>query len=114
MKWYLKAFQKYAIFKGRARRKEFWMFFLINFIILLVFTIIQEVADIPFLAAVYFLASMLPTLALSVRRLHDIGRSGWWILIYYVPFGSIVLLVFACLDSEEGDNQYGVNAKVSA
>ncbi|MED4455602.1 DUF805 domain-containing protein [Metabacillus fastidiosus] len=114
MKWYLKAFQKYAIFQGRARRKEYWMFFLIHYIILLALIIIQEVADISFLFVVYFLATILPTLALSVRRLHDIGRSGWWILIYYIPFGTIVLLVFACLDSQEGDNQYGLNAKVPA
>ncbi|MGG3890543.1 DUF805 domain-containing protein [Metabacillus fastidiosus] len=114
MKWYLEAFKKYALFQGRARRKEYWMFNLINLIILTILVIIEQVVDISFLTGLYILAILLPCFSITARRLHDIGRSGWWILINYVPFGSIVLLVFTCQDSQEGNNEYGFNPKVPA
>lgn len=61
--------------------------------------------------AIYVLASLVPTLAVRVRRLHDINKSGWWMLLCLVPFGSIVILVFTCIDSDPGDNQYGRNPR---
>lgn len=118
MQWYLHVLRNYATFSGRARRKEFWMFALFNFIIAMVLTIIGMVAfgsnsgASKLLADLYELAVLVPSLAVSVRRLHDTGRSGWWLLIALVPFvGAIVLLIFDCLDSEPGDNKWGPNPK---
>lgn len=131
MKWYLQAWKKYAVFRGRSRRREFWTFFLTNLITihLLIFLIIATaiaapetagaardgfyilfVASILFLA-VYLLAILLPTLALYVRRLHDIGRSGRWFWLNLAPFGNLVLLIMCAQDSELGDNEYGINPK---
>lgn len=114
MDWYLKVLKNYVGFEGRARRKEYWMFVLFNVIISIVLTIIEVSTEIdPFLTGLYSLFILLPSLGVTVRRLHDTGRSGWWILLSLVPFiGSIVLIVFACLDSHDGDNQYGSNPKL--
>jgi uncharacterized membrane protein YhaH (DUF805 family) len=119
MNYYTDVLKKYATFDGRARRKEFWMFFLWNFIIALVLAIILAiiagVTRSPAVASVtylYALAVFIPNLAVLARRLHDTGRSGWWILIGLVPLiGAIVLLVFSVMDSQPGDNQYGPNPK---
>jgi uncharacterized membrane protein YhaH (DUF805 family) len=120
MNWYLDALKKYAEFSGRARRKEYWMFALFNAIILVaivVFTLVIASMDESLsmigglLIIVYSLATLLPGLAVAVRRLHDTGRSGWWFLIAFVPFGGIVLLVFTVQDSAPGENQYGKNPK---
>ncbi|PEZ09229.1 hypothetical protein CN326_02515 [Bacillus sp. AFS018417] len=109
MQWYLQAFKNYAGFQGRARRKEYWMFFLFNFIITIVLEILSAMSIvflIPFL--LYAIAIILPSLAVGARRLHDTGRSGWWQLLSLIPFvGGIVLIVFFCQDSEEYDNEYG-------
>lgn len=115
MDWYLKVVKNYAVFQGRARRKEHWMFILFNVIISLVLSIIENLIGIPsVLTSIYSLVVLLPTLGVSVRRLHDTGRSGWWILIGLIPLiGGIVLLVFACQDSDR-DNQYGPNPKEQA
>lgn len=121
MNWYLEVLKKYAVFTGRARRREFWMFALINFIIALVLTFIDgmlgtiQAGGYGLLSSLYLLAVLLPSLAVSVRRLHDTGRSGWWILIGLVPVvGFIVLLVFYVTDSEAGSNRYGANPKAEA
>ncbi len=115
MNWYIKVLSNYANFSGRARRKEYWMFFLFNFVIALVIGfitgfiggVLQQGTSISNVAAViYNLAVLLPSLAVAVRRMHDSGRSGWWILL------PIVNLVFLCLDSEPGDNKYGPNPKI--
>ena len=119
MSWYLEVLQKYAVFSGRARRKEYWMFFLINLIISIVLIAIDSLigtfrpqAGVGLLQGLYSLAVLIPSLAVTVRRLHDIGRSGWWILIGLIPvIGGIVLLIFALLDSEPGANEYGPNPK---
>jgi uncharacterized membrane protein YhaH (DUF805 family) len=115
MYWFLKALKNYVGFQGRARRKEYWMFTLISVIISIVLSIIESFAGIPsILTGIFSLAILLPSLAVTIRRLHDIGKSGWWILIGLIPFiGAIVLLIFACLDSQENDNQYGSNPKTS-
>ncbi len=118
MKWYLKVLkQHYADFSGRARRKEFWMFVLFNFIFLLItalldITLIYVGIGFKMISPIYALAVFIPGLAVEVRRLHDIGKSGWWIFISLIPLiGSIWLLVLLATDSQPGDNEYGPNPK---
>lgn len=109
MEWYISVLKKYAVFQGRARRKEYWMFVLFNFIIAVVLSILSRVAGIfGIVSALYSLAVLIPGLAVCVRRLHDIGKSGWWLFLVLVPLvGSIILLVWYCKDSEEGENDFG-------
>ena len=119
MNWYLEVLKKYAVFSGRARRKEFWFFVLFNIIISIVLAVIDGVtgsfspeAGMGLLGGIYTLAVLIPGRAVSVRRLHDTERSGWWLLIALVPLiGAIVLLVFMVQDSKPGQNQYGANPK---
>src|SRR5215218_8223865 len=119
LSWYLEALKKYAVFSGRSRRMEYWYFVLFNIIVSIVLWVIDALLGTRgsamgagLLSGIYGLAVIIPTLAVTVRRLHDIDRSGWWILIGLVPLiGAIVLLVFALLDSTSGDNQYGPNPK---
>lgn len=114
MHWYLEVLKKYAVFTGRARRREYWMFFLVNFIVGLVLAVIGRVLDLEILQYLYSLAVLLPGLGVAVRRLHDTGRSGWWLLISLVPLiGAIVLLVFLVSDSQPDTNQYGPNPKTA-
>ena len=113
MNWYLEVLKKYAVVSGRARRKEYWMFFLFNIIIVFVLGFIEGlVGGQGIISTLYSLAVLIPGIAVSVRRLHDINRSGWWLLIGLVPIiGAIVLLVFMVQDSQPGENQYGRNPK---
>jgi uncharacterized membrane protein YhaH (DUF805 family) len=114
MHWYLDVLKKYATFDGRARRTEYWMFFLISFIISSICGIIDVyVIQRPnTLGALYSLAVFLPTLAVGARRLHDIGKSAWWLLLYFaICIGWIILLVWFATDSQPGSNQYGPNPK---
>lgn len=117
MSWYLTVVQKYAVFSGRARRMEYWMFVLVNSLISIAlmaceFAVARQAPTLSFLSAIYALAMLLPSLGVSVRRLHDTGRSGWWLLIGLIPLlGAIVLLVFFASDGTPGDNQYGPNPK---
>ncbi len=119
MNWYLEVLKKYAVFGGRARRKEYWYFFLFNILISIVLGIIDGMtgsfsseAGIGLLGGLYSFAVLIPGIAVSVRRLHDTNRSGWWLLIALVPFiGAIVLLVFMVQDSQPDENQYGPNPK---
>lgn len=113
MNWYLEVLKKYTVFNGRARRKEYWIFFLFNIIITIVLGFIGElVGGAGIVGIVYGLAVLIPGIAVSVRRLHDTDRSGWWLLIVLVPLiGVIVLLVFMVQDSKLGENQYGANPK---
>ncbi|MFF4874141.1 DUF805 domain-containing protein [Streptomyces sp. NPDC003444] len=114
MNWYLDVLKKYAVFSGRARRKEFWMFQLFNIIAVIILSILDSILGIQILSLVYTLAVFLPSLGVSVRRLHDTGRSGWWILIALVPLvGGIILLVFNCLEGEQQQNAYGPNPKLA-
>lgn len=114
MQWYLKVLKDYVAFTGRARRKEYWMFILFNFIVSIVLSLVENMIGITqVLTGIYSLAVLLPSLGVTVRRLHDTGRSGWWILIGLIPLiGTIVLIVFMCQDSQE-DNQYGANPKAA-
>ncbi|MBP6731093.1 MAG: DUF805 domain-containing protein [Chitinophagales bacterium] len=105
MQYYIKAFQNYANFNGRATRSEYWWFFLINFIISMVFTVVGMQLKFAFLGNIYSLVTLLPALAVGVRRMHDIDKSGWYLLI---PLYNIVLLA---TDTQRADNQYGPNTK---
>lgn len=119
MNWYLRVLSKYAEFNGRARRTEYWMFALFNVIISIVLTIIDAFTGliipqlgVGLLSGLYSLAVFIPGLAVTVRRLHDTGRTGWWILIAFIPLiGALVLLVFMVLGSEDESNKYGDNPK---
>ncbi|MEY2194039.1 DUF805 domain-containing protein [Neobacillus sp. BF23-41] len=115
MEWYLKVLKQYVGFSGRARRKEYWMFYLFNAIAMIVLTVLDRVLGTdPFLHGLYSLAVLLPGLAVTFRRLHDTGRSGAWILIALIPIiGAIVLIVFMCTDSQADDNQFGPNPKAT-
>jgi len=116
MNWYLEVLKKYAVFNGRARRAEYWWFFLFSVIISIVLSVIDGFITGPqgigILGLIYSLAVLIPSIAVGIRRLHDTGRSGWWLLISFVPLiGAIVLIVFFVLDSQPGENQYGPNPK---
>ena len=109
------AFTKYAQFSGRSSRKEFWLFYLLITIASIVLTVIDisigsfdAVSEFGLLSGIFTLAIIVPSLAVSVRRLHDTDRSGWWLLLSFIPLlGSIVLVVFWCLKGTQGQNEYG-------
>ena len=113
MDWYLAVLKKYAVFEGRARRKEYWMFVLFNFIIAIVLSIVEGFVNASgIISGLYSLAVFIPSIAVLARRLHDTNRSGWWILIGFVPLiGFIVLLVFAVMEGTNGSNDYGSDPK---
>ncbi len=113
MNWYLKCLKQYADFSGRARRKEYWMFVLFNFLISFVIGFIVGLLGLPdFLIYVYSLAVFVPGLAVCVRRLHDIGKSGWMYFIVLIPIiGAIWLIVLFCQDSQPEENAWGPNPK---
>jgi uncharacterized membrane protein YhaH (DUF805 family) len=111
--WKKVVLENYANFSGRARRAEFWWYFLANFIVSLVLNLLQAAASIfVVLVVIYGLAVLIPGLAVGVRRLHDTGKSGWWLLIALIPIvGIIVLIVFWAADSTPGANDYGMSEK---
>jgi uncharacterized membrane protein YhaH (DUF805 family) len=114
MNWYLAVLKKFAEFSGRARRKEYWMFVLINLIISLVLTGLDVALNIGLLSGLYSLAILVPSLAVGVRRLHDINKSGWSLLIGLIPLvGFIILILWLAKDSDAGDNTYGPNPKAA-
>ncbi len=113
MNWYLTVLKKYAVFEGRARRTEYWMYTLFTIIAFIVcaivdFTLFGAPAVFYYL---YALATLLPGLGVTVRRLHDTGRTGWWILLAFVPLLGLVLLYFLVQDSQEGANEHGAYPK---
>ncbi len=124
MDWYLMVWKRYAEFSGRSRRKELWVFALINTIICTVLYVGGMMMAgqgsslgtlFSALYVIYALAALVPNLAVDVRRLHDIGKSGWWLLIAIVPIvGAIILIVWWATDGQPGDNQYGPNPKSPA
>ncbi|AZQ11592.1 DUF805 domain-containing protein [Shewanella khirikhana] len=114
MEYFIGALKKYADFTGRARRKEYWMFVLFYLIFYVVTIGIDVALGTTFIAAIFSLGLLLPSLAIGARRLHDTGRSGWWQLIGFIPLiGAIVLIVFWCQDSQD-ENDYGANPKALA
>jgi len=112
--WYIAALKKYAIFNGRSRRLEYWIFNLISALIVagLGYADTRMGNYPPLLSAIYALAVLIPAIAVTVRRLHDTDRSGWWLLILLVPaIGSLVLLVFMLIGGKRDRNQYGPDPK---
>jgi len=114
MNWYFRVLKKYAVFSGRAGRKEYWYFVLFNTIIGYVLSFIEGLTgiapnvDFSVLSLVYALVVLLPGLGVSIRRLHDTGRSGWWLFIGLIPLiGAIIIIIFTATGSQEGTNQYG-------
>ena len=106
---YIEVLQKYADFDGRATRTEYWLWILIHVIILVALTLVFSLlfGDLGvIIPLIYILATIIPHVAVSVRRLHDIGRSGLWYLLSFVPFGGIVILIFHMLGSDD-NNEYG-------
>lgn len=112
---YVEVLKKYAVFSGRATRKEFWMFVLVNGSIMVGFSIFSSVLNsslIQVLGILYILAILVSSLAVYVRRLHDTNHSGWWILLGLIPIvGPIILFIFLVTDSQAGDNRFGSNPK---
>ncbi|MBK8465577.1 MAG: DUF805 domain-containing protein [Chloracidobacterium sp.] len=119
MNWYLGVLKKYAVFSGRARRKEYWIFALFNLIFVVVAVIIDNVLGLTIedvgygpVYILYALATFVPSLAVTVRRLHDTGKSGWFILVALIPcVGGIALLVFGLTPGDVGANEYGEDPK---
>jgi uncharacterized membrane protein YhaH (DUF805 family) len=119
MNWYLTVFKKYAEFSGRARRKEYWIFALFNLIFFIAAMILDNAAGttigkLPYglFYCIYALIILLPSIAVGVRRLHDTGKSGWFMLLMLIPIvGGIWLFVLFCIDGNPGANEYGPNPK---
>ena len=124
MHWFMEVLRKYAVFSGRARRKEYWYFALgylvlyvacalIDWVLGPIWSLIGE--DIGLFGLLLAIGLFLPSLAVTVRRLHDTDRSGWWILIFFIPIvGVIVAVVFLALKGTEGENRFGPDPKASA
>jgi len=122
MDWYVMALRKYAEFNGRSRRKEYWIYTLVNVIIYAVLYVaglimISQGSSTVGIAlmgiyCIYGLATLVPSLAVSVRRLHDTNRSGWWLLLGLIPIVGLALIVLLAIDGDPGDNQYGPNPKL--
>lgn len=118
--WYKKVvFENYANFNGRARRSEYWYFALMNIIITIVLTVLDSVLGLNFeplpygyLYFIYMIAILIPSLAVAVRRLHDVGKSGWFYFIALIPIiGAIWLLILFCTEGNQGENDYGPDPK---
>jgi uncharacterized membrane protein YhaH (DUF805 family) len=121
MKWYFEALKKYAVFGGRARRREYWMFELWNTLILMALIIIDVKvgasghSERAVSTVLYLFAATLPSIASLVRRLHDTNHSGWWFFISMIPLvGEIILLTLLIKDSDPGSNRFGPNPKTEA
>jgi uncharacterized membrane protein YhaH (DUF805 family) len=117
MQWYLKVLRQYVDFEGRARRTEYWMYILVTVGIAIVLAVLDSLlfgTSSRVLGLIYALATLLPSLGVTVRRLHDTSRSGWWVLISAIPLiGAIVLIVFLATEGTRGPNAYGPDPKVS-
>ena len=121
MNYFLDALKNYATFSGRATRQQYWMFVLFSVIFSFLLGIVDGLfgfvneIDMGLLSTLFSLAILIPSIAILARRLHDIGRTGWWILLIFIPLiGAIVILIFTLLDSEKNENQYGESLKYPA
>jgi len=126
MTWFLKAFTNYLGFSGRAQRKEYWLFMLFYMLLSIVANLIDTQTGLGMwgllnlgiwavmpAGTILILVFLIPSLAVTFRRLHDTGRTAWWLLIVLIPLvGAIVLLIFMCLDSNPEENKYGAPVKV--
>jgi uncharacterized membrane protein YhaH (DUF805 family) len=120
MNWYLDVLKKYVQFAGRARRKEYWMFTLVNLVITFVLAFadsamgLMQDSGYGLISGLYTLAVLLPAIAVSVRRLHDTNHSAWWLLIALIPLlGALVILYFMIKEGDAGSNPYGPNPKAT-
>ena len=115
MEWYLKVVRdNYANFNGRASRQEYWMYNLFIFIFTIVVGFIDGFLSLGFLSLLYVLAILIPGLAVLVRRLHDVNKSGWWFFIIFIPIiGTIWMLILLCTDGNPGENSYGPSPKAA-
>jgi uncharacterized membrane protein YhaH (DUF805 family) len=119
--WFITALKKYAVFSGRSRRSEYWYFGLFYLIIYVLLAIVDgiagtynEMSSVGLLTGIFMLGVLIPSLAVSVRRLHDTDRTGWWLLIGLIPLiGAIILIVFSVQDSGAGTNRFGPNPKAT-
>jgi uncharacterized membrane protein YhaH (DUF805 family) len=119
MNWYLGVLKKYTVFSGRAQRAEYWYFILFNMLVGIALSMIDQATGTfdqetgaGLLGGLYSLGVLLPGIAVAVRRLHDTGRSGWWMFILLIPIiGWIALFIFMVQDSDAGRNEYGDNPK---
>jgi uncharacterized membrane protein YhaH (DUF805 family) len=128
MSWYLEVLRKYAQFSGRARRKEYWFFALFNVLVAVAITLLSigvvlltvgrgdTASTLIFIPVIlYWFAILVPAIAVTVRRLHDTGRSGWWYFVAFVPFvGGFILLIFTLMEGTPGPNMYGSSPKSEA
>lgn len=122
MDHYVNAFKKYLEFSGRARRAEYWSFFIVNMVATFALTLMDVIGGtfsktlgIGLFAGVFSLFILLPSIAVGVRRLHDTNRSAWWLLLALVPLvGPLALIVIYCLDGTPGENEYGADPKATA
>jgi uncharacterized membrane protein YhaH (DUF805 family) len=105
MKYYISVLKNYANFDGRARRSEYWYFVLFNMIFTYALMFIGLAIELPFFQLIYSLGVLVPSIAVGVRRMHDVGKSGWFILI------PIYNLILACTNGDEGENEYGADPK---
>jgi len=116
MHWYLEVLRKYTLFTGRSRRSEYWYFTLFNLIVITVLwfidSVMRKIVGFGMFGILYGLAVLLPGIAVSIRRLHDTDRSGWWMLLALVPIVGLVLIVLLAEDSNAGTNRYGQNPKL--
>lgn len=117
MNYYSICLSKFADFSGRARRREYWTFALVNCLIALLLLILglafgEDSPASNIMVTIFYLIMLVPNLSVSVRRLHDIGKSGWYMFLGLIPLiGGLILLVWSLMDSEPGENQYGKNPK---
>ena len=108
MNGYLEVLKKYTLFTGRARRREYWMFFLFSFIIAFVLGFVEGLVHGPgIIASIFYLAILLPSIAVGIRRMHDTDHSGWWLLV------PVVNLIFAVTEGTRGDNRFGSDPKAA-
>ena len=114
--WKLVVLKRYAKFDGRAGRAEFWWFVLANFLVYVVLLILMGIADIILiLYFVYAIGTIIPSIAVAIRRLHDTNKSGWFLLIGLIPFiGAILLIVFYATEGTNGPNDHGAAAELAA
>ncbi|NLO71365.1 MAG: DUF805 domain-containing protein [Porphyromonadaceae bacterium] len=125
MLWMTLAIKKYAVFSGRSRRKEFWMFFLFYLIVLLTALILDNIlgttidimetnTDFGLIYLISFISLLIPLVSVSVRRLHDINKSGWFFLVIFIPLiGLIWFIIMAITEGDKGENQYGPDPKAN-
>lgn len=115
MNWYLKVMGNYLNVEGRARRTEYWMFVLVYIGMAIVASIIDAMLGISILSGLVVLVHVIPTITVGVRRLHDINRNGWWLLVSLVPLiGWIIALYWAVKEGDAASNAYGHSPKTEA